>query len=68
MLVRARPHYKVFAANTSIPFPHRTENKTEMTETYVKVKYMFNVQNYNEVYEPDDVIVIIMKCIVSMFY
>ena len=49
MLVRARPHYKIFAANTSIPFPHRTENNTEMTETYVKVKYMFNVQNYNEV-------------------
>ena len=31
MLVRARPHYKIFAANTSIPFPHRTENNPEMT-------------------------------------
>ena len=41
MLFRASPYYKVFATNTSIPFPHRTENNTKMTE------YIFIVQNEN---------------------
>ena len=39
MLFGASPYDKVFATNTSIPYPHKTENNTKMTE------YIFIVQN-----------------------